>query len=141
MTRRSNGAADRLPRPVQPVPEPSWVTPPLWDGPADPTDVPAPAGPWRDRAACFTAWDVWFSDDPQDQALATTTCGLCPVRRQCLTTALAQGEEHGIWAGTTPQDRRLLLGRLRSGTPLPVLLDTLDHPAPAADDDSMGAAA
>lgn len=142
MTRRADPPA----HPVQPAPEPSWVTPPLWDDP-DPTDLPAPAGPWRERAACFLAWDLWFSDDPADQALAVTTCRVCPVRRQCLTTALAQGEEHGIWAGTTPTNRRLLTGRLLSGTPLPVLLDALDHPTPAATAaaaaaaDSMGAAA
>ncbi|MEU8346509.1 WhiB family transcriptional regulator [Spirillospora sp. NPDC048832] len=33
-------------------------------------------------------------------------CAACPVAGPCLEWALASGEPHGIWAGTTPSERR-----------------------------------
>ncbi|MFG1851853.1 WhiB family transcriptional regulator [Actinomadura geliboluensis] len=33
-------------------------------------------------------------------------CAACPVAGPCLEWALATGEPHGIWAGTTPSERR-----------------------------------
>ncbi|MFV2179521.1 WhiB family transcriptional regulator [Actinomadura sp. LOL_016] len=33
-------------------------------------------------------------------------CAACPAERPCLEWALTSGEPHGIWAGTTPDERR-----------------------------------
>ena len=40
--------------------------------------------------------------------LAKNICDDCPVREICRETAMAVGEEHGIWGGLTPEERRLL---------------------------------
>jgi WhiB family redox-sensing transcriptional regulator len=37
---------------------------------------------------------------------AKAICGLCPVRQECLEWALQVNEEHGVWGGTTPLERR-----------------------------------
>lgn len=51
-----------------------------------------------------------FPDDGNDRgiALAKTVCQGCPVRVQCLTSALDSGERFGIWGGFTTDERRSL---------------------------------
>ena len=36
---------------------------------------------------------------------ALRVCAGCTVRQQCLDFAMATGEAHGIWGGTTPDER------------------------------------
>jgi WhiB family redox-sensing transcriptional regulator len=43
--------------------------------------------------------DLWFSEIPEDQALAVAICSGCPVRRVCHAKAEANGEQFGIWSG------------------------------------------
>jgi WhiB family transcriptional regulator, redox-sensing transcriptional regulator len=77
---------------------------------------------WMDRAACRGApdADVWFPDDPRRAivwAEAKRRCGGCPVRGECLSWALAIGENaHGVWGGTTPDERRKLAGDRSAGS-------------------------
>ncbi|MBB6475398.1 WhiB family redox-sensing transcriptional regulator [Sphaerisporangium rubeum] len=81
------------------------------------TSVVLPAVSWLRRAACR-------SEDPElffpisatgpgqrqhDQAKAV--CGRCPVRAACLDYALRTHQEHGIWGGTDPDERRVAVGR------------------------------
>lgn len=40
--------------------------------------------------------------------LAKDVCGVCPVRQQCLATAMARGESFGVWGGKTEGERRNL---------------------------------
>lgn len=61
------------------------ATPPL-DGPACARSDQSP--------------DLWFSEIPEDQALAVAICSGCPVRRVCHVKAEANRERFGIWAGT-----------------------------------------
>lgn len=72
---------------------------------------------WRQDAACKTMGpDIFYptSDShshvearwAQDRALAV--CRRCPVAESCLHDALARRDEHGIWGGTTPDDRQSL---------------------------------
>ena len=42
-------------------------------------------------------------------ARAKAICARCPVRRQCLQFALATRQAHGIWGGTTEEERRLCM--------------------------------
>lgn len=51
---------------------------------------------------------------------AAAICAICPVRHQCLAWALTQGEDEGIWGGTTPEARISLVARLT--TPAETLL-------------------
>jgi len=80
---------------------------------------------WRDRAACRnmdpvlwhpTAWHRsgrWRRHsvgpaDSADVAAAKRVCAACPVRLDCLSHAVAVGEQDGIWGGLTPDERDAL---------------------------------
>ena len=72
-------------------------------------------GHWTGRAACRapgTDPEVFFpvSDTPPPAQLAAARqiCARCPVKAPCLEWALRTGEPAGIWAGTTPAERRFL---------------------------------
>lgn len=62
---------------------------------------------WLQAAACRDQPTRRFTqpDGPDDLAAAQAVCARCPVRRPCLSTALAQPAvaDIGIWAGTTPR--------------------------------------
>lgn len=45
----------------------------------------------------------WHSADLD---AARQVCQACPIRTQCLERALKVGAEFGIWAGTTPLERK-----------------------------------
>jgi len=48
----------------------------------------------------------WFSGAAREQAReAKAICAICRVRRECLTFALRTGQLHGIWGGTTEDER------------------------------------
>lgn len=68
---------------------------------------------WRDQAACAgTDPDVFHPTDGatgRTQArTARALCAVCPVRLDCLATAIAESEDRGIWGGCTERQRRLL---------------------------------
>lgn len=44
--------------------------------------------------------------DTGDEAKAV--CAECPVKIECLQHAIATGEEHGVWGGTSERQRRRL---------------------------------
>ncbi len=43
--------------------------------------------------------------------MAKRICRRCSVRKECLQTAMEQGEQYGIWGGTTGDERRNLRRR------------------------------
>lgn len=45
--------------------------------------------------------------------VAKAYCRACPSREPCLAYALASGQLLGVWGGTSPEERRVLLGRGR----------------------------
>ncbi|GAA4085641.1 WhiB family transcriptional regulator [Nonomuraea sp. NPDC050663] len=67
---------------------------------------------WVRRAACldhdpdlfFPISFVGLSRAQVDRAKAV--CGSCPVRQACLTYALDTGQQHGVWGGLEPDERR-----------------------------------
>lgn len=69
---------------------------------------------WSETAACRSLDpDLFFpvADETvysEHMAPIRRVCAACPAARQCLEWALATGEPHGIWAGTTPSERRRL---------------------------------
>lgn len=72
---------------------------------------------WRDDAACRERPSAWFTDpaDETEVTEALATCTNCPVRADCLTTALSHPAigDTGILGGTTEQTRhRVRTGRL-----------------------------
>jgi WhiB family redox-sensing transcriptional regulator len=69
---------------------------------------------WRSLAACRSADPELFFPislsgcGAADVAKAKAICAKCDVRAHCLSTALALGHVHGIWGGTTEEDRQQL---------------------------------
>lgn len=52
--------------------------------------------------------DGWFPGERYEKS-ATQLCQGCPVQVQCLTYALENDEEFGIFGGLTPGQRRTLV--------------------------------
>jgi WhiB family redox-sensing transcriptional regulator len=43
--------------------------------------------------------DLWFAEAPTELELAKSLCGECPVRVECLASALERQEPWGVWGG------------------------------------------
>ncbi len=56
--------------------------------------------------------DLWFAENPADLERAKALCEGCPIRRQCLTAALAREEPWGVWGGEI-FDRGSIVARKR----------------------------
>jgi WhiB family redox-sensing transcriptional regulator len=73
---------------------------------------------WQDLAACRDLTPVGFySDDLDDITAAKRLCLSCPVRRECLDTAVANREPAGVWGGHLFVDGRIVLHKRRRGRP------------------------
>lgn len=75
--------------------------------------------PWEfDRPLCAEVGTQPFFpdvDDTRERDTATLTmqaakrlCKRCDHVQECLTWALTTGEDHGIWGGTSPAERKSL---------------------------------
>jgi WhiB family redox-sensing transcriptional regulator len=65
---------------------------------------------------CQNAPELYFpeKDDAFQQIrYAKKQCDTCSIVNQCLEYALEAGEQHGIWGGTTPMERRQLRRKAR----------------------------
>jgi WhiB family redox-sensing transcriptional regulator len=60
-------------------------------------------------------------------AAARRTCAGCSLRVQCVETAVATGEHHGIWGGLTVRERPAWAALVRRGTPKTVALQLVDQ--------------
>ena len=66
---------------------------------------------WMVDALCAqTDPDTFHPAPGESLRSAKSVCVACPVRAECLTHALAHNERHGVWGGTSPRERRALLG-------------------------------
>lgn len=79
--------------------------------------VTAP-GIWAFHGACRGADDpeLFFPHGSDTHAVrqalrAKAFCARCPVREECLLYALDTGQSHGVWGGTTAEERRELSRR------------------------------
>lgn len=77
---------------------------------------------WRAAAACRDADPELFFPDGDGSARAQVKaakliCRGCPVSATCLSWALADGQEAGIWGGLTEDERRRLHRRGRYSRP------------------------
>jgi WhiB family redox-sensing transcriptional regulator len=72
---------------------------------------------WWDLAACRQVDpEVFFPVSAIGPARiqlarAQAVCASCGVRKKCLEFALTTHEVHGVWGGTSEDERRKLLGR------------------------------
>ncbi len=81
---------------------------------------------WRARGACLSADPELFfplsSAGPAVEQLdqAKTVCAGCQVRAECLEFALATRQVHGVWGGTSEDERQHVLAA-RTSRPLPAM--------------------
>lgn len=80
---------------------------------------------WHTQAECRTTQkSVFFgSSSPEERPAYTLSsirkareiCAACPVFAECLTHAVRQREDYGLWAGTTMRQRRELFRLIDRG--------------------------
>jgi WhiB family redox-sensing transcriptional regulator len=69
---------------------------------------------WRSKGACLAEDpDLFFplsalGPGHEQIAAAKTVCTHCAVRAQCLGFALSTEQEHGVWGGTSEEERRAM---------------------------------
>lgn len=65
---------------------------------------------WEGARCAEIGGDIWYperGDWTTETVEAIRICQHeCPIAAQCLRYALDNNEEHGIWAGTTVNDRK-----------------------------------
>lgn len=66
---------------------------------------------WGEQAACRTTDPETLFAEAAQQNRAKTVCTPCPVRTECLSEALDNRVEFGVWGGMTERERRALLRR------------------------------
>jgi WhiB family redox-sensing transcriptional regulator len=93
---------------------------------------------WGDFALCAeTDPEAFFPEKGGSTRNAKMVCARCPVRRDCLETALDRDERFGIWGGLSERERRRLR---RRANPLHILpdvdLDADDRPMTQAELDA-----
>ncbi|MCB5909258.1 WhiB family transcriptional regulator [Streptomyces pinistramenti] len=72
---------------------------------------------WRQEAACREEDpELFFPIGSAGPALlqieeAKAVCRHCPVRDRCLQWALDSRQEHGVWGGTSEEERRAMKRR------------------------------
>jgi len=69
---------------------------------------------WRDSAGCRSVpRSVFFPVNTritsQETRAALAICRACPVRTECLNSAIDNREYYGIWGGTTESIRRPMI--------------------------------
>lgn len=68
-----------------------------------------------EEAACrFEDLELFFSVGEGREDEAKAVCRRCAVRWECLTYAIETRQRHGVWGGLNPDERGLLLRKLRS---------------------------
>ena len=79
---------------------------------------------WHTQAKCTDmGYEMFFGRDDEARPALTvrqisevrSICATCPVFTICLTQALENNEEYGIWAGTTGRARRKIQKLIRTG--------------------------
>lgn len=73
---------------------------------------------WMDDAACASVDpDLFFPGRGEDVRPAKAVCAVCPVRARCLDHALAEHEVHGVWGGTSENERRKIRSERHRAAP------------------------
>lgn len=78
---------------------------------------------WQERAHCRSVgYEYYFGNDDRQPAMsikqirrASKLCDVCPVYVECLTSALVNREEYGVWAGTSRRVRRRIFQLIDMG--------------------------
>ncbi|WP_338692869.1 WhiB family transcriptional regulator [Streptomyces sp. Q6] len=76
---------------------------------------------WQQRAACRGMNSATFFSPPGERGRdrrereegARRVCGRCQVADICAGTALARGENYGVWGGLSDDERRAVTRQVR----------------------------
>lgn len=72
--------------------------------------IPRAREHWHQDALCAqTDPEAFFPEKGGTTRDAKQICRRCPVQQECLATALAHREHHGVWGGLSERERRPLL--------------------------------
>lgn len=71
---------------------------------------------WVAGAACRKTTLDFFSEEKIDIYMAKLICGDCPVKNICLNEAISRKERHGVWGGTSEEDRSAIFRRMKITT-------------------------
>jgi len=72
--------------------------------------------------------DLWFAESPMDLERAKTLCEGCPLRRDCLASALERQEPWGVWGGEIIEHGSIVSRKRPRGRPRK---NPLENPAAA----------
>lgn len=72
--------------------------------------------------------DMWFAENPVELERAKALCADCPIRRECLATALERQEPWGVWGGEILERGEIIARKRPRGRPRK---HTVDNPAAA----------
>ncbi len=68
--------------------------------------------PWEELAACGKYDpELFFGTTTADERRAKAICRICPVRTECLASALSDRTDFGVWGGLNERERRTILRR------------------------------
>jgi WhiB family redox-sensing transcriptional regulator len=95
-----------------------------------------PLQDWTARSACKSTDpdELFVTGAAQNRAKAV--CMGCPVRTECLSDALDNRVEFGVWGGMTERERRALLRRRPGVTSWRTLLEQARAEHAASEDHS-----
>ena len=79
---------------------------------------------WASRGACRTSDPDSLFVQGAAQNRAKAVCMGCPVRTECLSDALDNRVEFGVWGGMTERERRAILRKRPNVTSWRTLLET-----------------
>lgn len=72
---------------------------------------------WAEAARCRGVDpELFFVRGLSDAKPALKICARCPVKEDCLSYALANDIDHGVWGGLTERQRRAVARRQLTGT-------------------------
>ena len=92
---------------------------------------------WQDLALCNdgsggSMTELFFSEQLDDIAAAKAFCGECPVKENCLDSALARREPWGVWGGELFVHGKVVAQKRKRGRPPKVRPEIQEQEAQSA---------
>lgn len=67
----------------------------------------SPTMDWMSKRACVDVPpEVFFPEVGENASAAKAICASCPVAAECLTYAIENREDYGVWGGLAPWERK-----------------------------------
>ena len=75
--------------------------------------------------------DLWFAETPSELEQAKMLCADCPIRRECLNSALEREEPWGVWGGEIFERGTIVARKRPRGRPRKNEQNPQENPAAA----------